>query len=284
MAYMGHNYGATDQRTVPDVGFSPTELYSLTENITTNIYAINASWKSMERAAKHIGTNKDTRELRDQVQVTQKATNNVVTQTSRDIARIAVLMKRGDKEQKLQIEKLTTDFKDALRRYSDMQQSVLQKMKRHVLQDVDFDNYRFESDEDEDEQIAFVKQDQLRRNEQRALEFEQGILLEREDLIQKLEGDILDVNQIMRELGALVNQQGGSIGNYFYKFSLKIHYLTHTIENSIENVHGNVGLGAQELSRASSYQNKYRKKVFFILLLAIIVVIILIVILVTKYS
>ncbi|KAH0554690.1 syntaxin-12 [Cotesia glomerata] len=269
MAYMGHNYGATDQRTVPDVGFSPTELYSLTENITTNIYAINASWKSMERAAKHIGTNRDTRELRDQVQVTQKATNNVVTQTSRDIARIAVLMKRGDKEQKLQIEKLTTDFKDALRRYSDMQQSVLQKMKRHVLQDVDFDNYRFESDEDEDEQIAFAKQDQLRRNEQRALEFEQGILLEREDLIQKLEGDILDVNQIMRELGALVNQQGGSID---------------TIENSIENVHGNVGLGAQELSRASSYQNKYRKKVFFVLLLAIIVVIILIVILVTKYS
>jgi len=30
-------------------------------------------------------------------------------------------MRRGDKQQKLQIEKLTTDFKDALQRYSDMQ-------------------------------------------------------------------------------------------------------------------------------------------------------------------
>ncbi|XP_057341360.1 syntaxin-7 [Microplitis mediator] len=269
MAYMGHNYGSTDQRTVPDVGFSPTELYNLSENITSHIYAINASWKDMERAAKHIGTKRDTRGLREQVQATQRTTNNIVTQTSRDIARIAVLMKRGDKEQKLQIEKLTTDFKDALRRYSDMQQTVLQLMKRHVLQDVDFDNYNFESDEDIGEQKEWALQDSLQRHEQRVLEFERGMLLEREDLLNKLEGDILDVNQIMRELGALVNQQGGSID---------------TIENSIENVYGNVGLGAQELSRASGYQNKYRKKLLFILLLALVIVIILIVVLVTKYS
>lgn len=45
----------------------------------------------------------------------------MVTQTSKDIARLTVLMRRGDKQQKLQIEKLTTDFKDALQRYSDMQ-------------------------------------------------------------------------------------------------------------------------------------------------------------------
>lgn len=45
----------------------------------------------------------------------------MVTQTSKDIARLTVLMRRGEKQQKLQIEKLTTDFKDALQRYSDMQ-------------------------------------------------------------------------------------------------------------------------------------------------------------------
>lgn len=53
--------------------------------------------------------------------VTQLSTNQVITQTSKDIARLTVLMRRGDKQQKLQIEKLTTDFKDAVQRYSDMQ-------------------------------------------------------------------------------------------------------------------------------------------------------------------
>jgi t-SNARE domain-containing protein 1 len=45
----------------------------------------------------------------------------VVTQISKDIARLTVLMRRGEKKEKLQIEKLTTDFKDALQKYSDMQ-------------------------------------------------------------------------------------------------------------------------------------------------------------------
>ena len=44
-----------------------------------------------------------------------------MTQTSKDIARVTVLMRRGDKQAKLQIEKLTSDFKDAVQRYSEMQ-------------------------------------------------------------------------------------------------------------------------------------------------------------------
>jgi len=53
----------------------------------------------------------------------------------------------------------------------------------------------------------------------RTLEFQQGLLLEREDRIKRIEGDILDVNQIMRELAALVHQQGDTIGRY--NFSIK---------------------------------------------------------------
>ena len=68
MAHGSQTYGSTDQRTdVPDVGFSPTELYSLSENITTNIYTINTSWRTLERAYKNVGTNKDNQGLRDKV-------------------------------------------------------------------------------------------------------------------------------------------------------------------------------------------------------------------------
>lgn len=49
----------------------------------------------------------------------------------------------------------------------------------------------------------------------RTLEFQHGLLLEREDRIKRIEGDILDVNQIMRELAALVHQQGDTIGKHF---------------------------------------------------------------------
>lgn len=56
----------------------------------------------------------------------------------------------------------------------------------------------------------------------RTLEFQQGLLLEREDRIKRIEGDILDVNQIMRELAALVHQQGDTIGKHFFLLILII--------------------------------------------------------------
>lgn len=49
----------------------------------------------------------------------------------------------------------------------------------------------------------------------RTLEFEHGLIVERADRIKRIEGDILDVNQIMRELGALVYQQGDVISKFF---------------------------------------------------------------------
>lgn len=64
----------------------------------------------------------------------------------------------------------------------------------------------------------------------RTLEFQQGLLLEREDRIKRIEGDILDVNQIMRELAALVHQQGDTIGKYL--FSTKIYgFINETLVN-----------------------------------------------------
>ncbi|XP_066592834.1 syntaxin-12 [Prorops nasuta] len=269
MAHSSQTYGSTDQRTdVPDVGFSPTELYSLSENITTNIYTINASWRTLEKSYARIGTSKDSQGLRDVISVTQLSTNQVVTQTSKDIARLTVLMRKGDKQQKLQIEKLTTDFKDALQRYSDMQKSIAEKSKRYRLITTSSDNLPDDSDEAEHQRLLQVHEDE-HRGTQRTLEFQHGLFIEREDRIRQIEGDILDVNQIMRDLATLVYQQGDNINS---------------IENQIENVQGNVEMGAQELIKGSNYQSKFRRKIFILLLLAIIVVIVLVVILVTKLS
>lgn len=268
-AYSSQTYGSTDQRTdVPDVGFSPTELYNLSENITTNIYTINTNWRTLDHAYKNIGTNKDNQGLRDKVHVTQLSTNQVVAQTSKDIARLTVLMRRGDKQQKLQIEKLTTDFEDAVRRYSDLQKSIAEKVKRHILTTGIVEN-AYEGDDEGERQSLLQIQEEDGSSIQRTLEFQQGLLLEREDRIKQIGINILDANQIMRELSALVCQQRETIN---------------TIDNHIENVYGNVELGAQELVKGSNYQSKFRRKVYLLLLLAIIAVIVLTIILVTKLS
>lgn len=52
------------------------------------------------------------------------------------------------------------------------------------------------------------KQKSLQQN----LQFDQSLLKEREQRVRQIEDDVLDINQIMRELNTLIYQQGESIG------------------------------------------------------------------------
>lgn len=65
-------YGSISDRNVPNVEFSgsqfsPTEMFALCENITTNVYTINSSLKQLDDAFKVLGTVKDNQGVRDKM-------------------------------------------------------------------------------------------------------------------------------------------------------------------------------------------------------------------------
>jgi hypothetical protein len=61
----GRDYGATSSTSA--TVFSPTELVSLSESITSSIMFIKQSWSFLEKANKAIGTPKDNQSIRDKV-------------------------------------------------------------------------------------------------------------------------------------------------------------------------------------------------------------------------
>lgn len=89
-------------------------------------------------------------------------------------------------------------------------QQVAEKMKANLLTVAQIEN------EDPSQEADVQQQAQLARE----LAFEQEMMLDRETRIREIEGDILDINQIMRELGSLVHQQGETIGSLFCCFFL----------------------------------------------------------------
>lgn len=54
--------------------------------------------------------------------VSQIATNQLISATSKDLKKLNTLVRRMEKQQKLQVEKLNENFTEALERYSNMQQ------------------------------------------------------------------------------------------------------------------------------------------------------------------
>lgn len=235
-------------------GFSPTEFISLSESIAANTIFVKQSWQFLEKANRTIGTAKDNQTLRDKVHELQAGTNQRIATTSKDLQRLTVVVRSGDKQQKLQVEKLTSDFTHVVQMYSKSQQIIAAKMKQVFLVSA--------SQQDDINRDSFSEgnqQDQLLQRQQQvvaqSLQFEQDMLLEREQRFRQIEADVLDVNQIMKELSSITNQQAEVID---------------TIENTIEHTVSNVESGATELAKAAEYQNRYRRKVLILLIIAVV--------------
>lgn len=265
------DYGATSSSAVTTMasstdasnfgGFSPTEFISLSESIAANTIFVKQSWQFLEKANRTIGTAKDNQTLRDKVHDIQTGTNQRISTTSKDLQRLTVVVRRGDKQQKLQVEKLTSDFTHVVQMYSKSQQVIAAKMKQILLV-----NASQQQDDMQRDLIGFgdsgaagqqQQQEQHLRQQQiqRDLQFEQDMLLERETRVRQIEADVLDVRQIMQELSSITNQQSEVID---------------TIENTIEHTVSNVESGHTELAKAAEYQNRYRRKVMILLLIAVI--------------
>ena len=107
------------------------------------------------------------------------------------------------------MEKLEENFKEAITRYYSLQKDLANKQKSNLLVSVSIENDYTPEEESEQQRQA-----QLARE----LAFEQDMLLEREARIKQIEADVLDVNEIMRELGSLVYAQTETIGRLGFWF------------------------------------------------------------------
>ncbi|XP_054267549.1 syntaxin-12 [Macrosteles quadrilineatus] len=250
------SYGAISESMVPTVGFSNAsnpELYTLSESITTKIYTINSSFKQLDGTLKALGTRRDNQGLRDKVHVTQLSTNQIISQTTRDLHRLTDLVRGKDKQLKLQVESLRGRFKEAVNTYSSKQKQVAEKMKFCMLPSevaAEEDEAQQDRDANTEEGLRQLHQQRLAQQDE---EFMHGLQVERLQRVKQIEEDVLDVNEVMKELAAMVVEQEQSVN---------------LIEDNVENVYQRVEGGREELEKAARYQNQRRKRTMFILTFA----------------
>lgn len=270
---MSHaNYGSTARDEIPSSsGLNRVEFNQLSDSISANIFTINSGATALDHIYKQIGTAKDTVSLHDRLHVTQQSTNAVVIATVKQVRQFSILAKKGEKAQKLQDERLRAELQDSVKRYTDWQKKIANKITTTTsFKPVPQSNW---DDGAVSDKTSLMEKEAEQKMAQKQLdqeiEFEQALFIEREQMIQQIETDMLDVNQIFKELGSMVHEQGE---------------ILNTIEANVESTHYEVNAGRQQLSKASEYQQKYRKKLccFVVIIAVTAVVVAVIVILSTK--
>ncbi|XP_013384958.1 syntaxin-7 isoform X2 [Lingula anatina] len=257
------NPGLGEYRDNPGYG-NFSQLY---DQVSSNVFTINNHATSLERALRQIGSDRDSKELRDRIHETELKTNKIIAETTKLFKQLSGI--RGiERQQKLSVERIQNDFKETIQRYSELQKKAAEKVKTIALRQRTQSSEGLGFGASDDDKVALMEQDELRRQELQAqeqlIEDDLAVIQEREERIRELEADILDINEIFRDLGTLVYEQGEMIDN---------------IEDHVSKAHDNVEAGNEQLVKAASYQKKARKKIcicviVLIIILAIIAVII----------
>lgn len=213
------NASAGASTNIPDVnfcGFSPTEFMSLSEDIAHNIQAVISSSKQLEKILQILGTPRDQQSTRDKVDNIHTKTNIRIETTTVDLERLTAIVGRGDKQQKLQLGKLTNDFRTVVERYSAIQRRIAAAMRQTYSQNQLALMQEDQCVDEENDSAALLQR--KKKLEQQQLQYEHDMLIERERQIKHVESKILDSNVIMHKIAKIVQAQNENVGKYDLKW------------------------------------------------------------------
>jgi len=243
-----------------------TEVYD-------SIKTLTGLFGTISRQAQAVGTNKDGSTLRSQLKANIDSALQQVKTTQSTIRKLASLCNntRAGKERKQKVDKLTQDFDKFTEKLRELVKIASDKMdSAPVSVDKGKDSQSLYSrsqannqSEDEEEKMLLDKQQDLAQLDD-DLDFQDSMIRDRDAQIRVIQGQMVQVNDIFRDLARLVEDQGEMIDN---------------IQTNIVSASQNVEAGLKEVKEADKSQQSSRKKLCFLaifvtVLLAIVVIVV----------
>uniref|UniRef100_A0A8C5LMP3 Syntaxin 12 n=1 Tax=Leptobrachium leishanense TaxID=445787 RepID=A0A8C5LMP3_9ANUR len=195
-------------------------ISSIIQTCSGNVQRITHNTAQIQSLLNQLGTSKDSTKLQQNLQQIQHSTNVLAKETNtylKDLASVPTpLSPVEQRQQKLQKERLMNEFSAALNHFQAVQRQVSQKEKETVARARAGSRLSNEERQKEEQLVSFDNNDDWNQMQSQEEDFEiteqdLELIKERESAIQKLEADILDVNQIFKDLAVMIHDQGEMI-------------------------------------------------------------------------
>ncbi|XP_073856196.1 t-SNARE domain-containing protein 1 isoform X19 [Macaca fascicularis] len=198
----------------------PRDLQELFQETSANVFRINSSVTSLERSLQSLGTPSDTQELRDSLHTAQQETNKTIAASATTVKQMAELL-RSSCPERPQLDRLKTQLSDAIQHYGVVQKKIAEKS-RALLPMAQRGSKQQSPQapfaELADDEKIFNGSDNMWQGQEQALlpditEEDLEAIRLREEAILQMESNLLDVNQIIKDLASMVSEQGEAVGS-----------------------------------------------------------------------
>ncbi|XP_051827128.1 t-SNARE domain-containing protein 1 [Antechinus flavipes] len=203
----------------------PTNLQELFQETSANVFRINSNVMSLEQNLRSLGTAGDTLELRNGLHASQQETNKTICASVSTIKQLSELTRGLSQQESLQLDRLRNQLLDVLQRYGAVQKKITEKSKTSLPLVATAGAQRSRRQQsprttfaDLSDEKIFNGGDSLWQNQDQTLlpeitDEDLDTLRHQEETIQQKESDMLDVNQIIKDLTSLIPEQGDVLGS-----------------------------------------------------------------------
>lgn len=248
-----------------------SEFNRLSNTIGSNIQKITQNVSQIQRLVGSIGTAQDSPETRDRVHQLTHYTHQLAKEINIDLKSFAHLHVSPSEQSKwkMQRDRYTEEFSNALTNFQTTQRTAAEKEKASVARARAHSSTKSPFDDEPQEDFTTPGFSQTKQVLQMEEDVDLDMIKERENAIKQLERDITDVNQIFKDLGMLVHEQGDMLDS---------------IEANVETAQIQVYEGNKQLASASTYQSKARRKKCICVIILFVVIAVVAIILTVVYT
>lgn len=253
---------------------SASDFQRLHNAISTNLNKISANVTDLERLVQKLGTAEDSTPLRERYHRLQNETKHIMQQTNdalQELNNTRVVTEADLRRKKTLTENLPKQYLTTLNRFQEAQRIGARKEKESLdrARAISFQQQGISDSPFADNYGQPVAQVQYQQQAVLPIEQEvdQRALRERDEQLRELETNIVEVNELFKDVAKLVHEQGGVIDS---------------IDQHIIDTEVNIHQGNQQLTKAATYQSSARrKKIILISILLIVLAIIILVLVLT---
>lgn len=236
------SYGMSGASGVMDSGTLIQEVQDNTQHFSSNVAIL-------ERRMRLLNTGQDSVRLREEIIQLAKDTVQLAKITDSSLKKLNQQSMGMGQSDRLVYTRLAKAFQTSVQKFQLLQKSVadleqdLITRARSASTSKTPDSYQ--PDSTEDQEADLVHHDSLARQRQMQFDENEAAQLEqREREMRQLETDILDINDIFRDLGTMVHEQGELVDN---------------IETHVETAAVRVESGNKQLEKAARHKKCSRK-------------------------
>jgi len=238
------------------------EFQRLSQDLMNKLFKLNGNNQRLSGEVGHLGTRRDTPRVRERVHELIEESRDTFKEVGEGVKKIQT-WEEVTPQQKYMQQKLSREFQSSLSEFQSLQRQALEKQKASVSA------ARAAVDQDAEAtaggggptspqllQQQQQQQELTRLAPQDEVDFQEALIIEREEEIRNIEQGVGDLNVLFQQVAQIVTEQGEVLD---------------TIANNVENVRDDTRGADRELRSAARYQKNARSKACCLLVILTVI-------------